>query len=177
MSKTALTLGALGTAVGVAGLVVGLTALMRPVPPSAPPLSATATSAPSVAAPSQDNSRAAAAEACAGFQNFKSGVGIARGAFIDRVDRANDWESPQSLGTQGYYFSAVGSELDYLDTRVGPDAPKPIISTIADLRRSLTAVVDADLRRQPASVSNQVVDEYSAALGAVGSACKAAGVG
>jgi hypothetical protein len=176
MRKTALTLGALGTAVGVAGLVVGLTALMRPVP-SAPPPSATATSTTSVAAPSRNNSRAAAAEACAGFQNFKSGVGIARAAFIDRVDRAKDWESPQSLGTQGYYFSAVGSELDYLDARVGPDAPRPIISTIADLRRSLTAVVDADLRRQPASVSNPLVDEYSEALDAVESACKAAGVG
>jgi hypothetical protein len=176
MSKAALTLGALGTAVGVAGLVVGLTVLMRPEP-SAPTPPATATSTTSAAAPSPDDSRAAAAEACAGFQNFKSGVGIARGAFIDRVDLANDWESPQSLGTQGYYFSAVGSELDYLDSRVRPDAPKPIISAIADLRRSLTAVVDADLRREPASVSNQVVDEYSEALDAVESACKAAGVG
>jgi hypothetical protein len=174
MSKAALTLGALGTTVGVAGLVVGLTALLRPGP-LAP--SSTATTTSYTAAPSPEEYRAAATEACAGFRNFKSGVGIARGAFIDRVDRANDWESPQSLGTQGYYFSAVGAELDYLDSRVSPEAPKELASAIAGLRPSLTAVVDADLRREPASVSNKIVDEYSQTLDAVESACKAAGVG
>ncbi|MCP9276570.1 hypothetical protein [Mycolicibacterium arenosum] len=172
MSKAALTLGALGTTIGIAGLVVGLTALLRPEP-SAPSPTATPTSATS---PSPEEYRAAATEACAGFSNFKSGVGIARGAFIDRVDRANDWESPQSLGTQGYYFSAVGAELDYLDSRVSPEAPKELASAIASLRPSLTAVVDADLRREPASVSNKIVDEYSQTLDEVENACKAAGV-
>lgn len=173
MSKAALTLGALGTTVGVAGLVLGLTALLRPEP-LAP--AATTTSAASTTAPSPEEYRAAATDACAGFSSFKSGVGIARGAFIDRVDRANDWESPQSLGTQGYYFSAVGVELDYLDSRVSPETPKELASAIASLRPSLTAVVDADLRREPASVSNKIVDEYSQTLDEVENACKAAGV-
>lgn len=174
--KAAITLGALGTTVGVAGLVVGLIALLRPESVMSPPPGATSSVAVT-AAPSREESRAAATEACAGFRNFKSGVGIARGAFIDRVDRANDWESPQSLGTQGYYFSAVGVELDYLDSRVTPEAPEELADAIADLRPSLTAVVDADLRREPASVSNKIVDEYSKALDTVEDACKTAGVG
>ncbi|OWL97092.1 hypothetical protein B7435_27115 [Mycolicibacterium peregrinum] len=129
------------------------------------------------AAISQQNQGAAATEACAGLQNFKGGVGIARGAFIDRVDRANDWESSESLGVQGYYFSAVGAELDYLDTRVSPELPSAIVDAFGELRRTLFAVVDSDLRREPASISNGMVDAYSRALVAAESACKAAGAG
>lgn len=173
MSRAGFVLGILATAVGIAGLVAGLTALMREHPAPPPPPVASAT----WAAISQENQGAAATEACVGLRNFKSGVGIARGAFIDRVDRANDWASPQSLGVQGYYFSAVGAELDYLDTRVGPEVPLEIVDAFGELRRSLFAVVDSDLRREPASISNGMVDAYSRALGTAESACEAVGPG
>lgn len=173
MSRAGFVLGTVATAVGIAGLVAGLTALMREQPA---PLTPTAASATSVAIPIE-NQGAAATEACAALRNLKSGVGIARGAFIDRVDRPNDWASPQSLGVQGYYFSAVGAELDYLDTRVGPDVPSEIVDAFGELRRSLFAVVDTDLRREPASISNGMVDAYSRALDTAESACEAVGAG
>ena len=78
---------------------------------------------------------------------------------------------------QGYYFSAVGAELNYMATRLGPGVPREIVDALADVRRSIVAVVDADLRREPASVSNDMVDQYSSALRAAESACKATGVG
>ncbi|KUI06136.1 hypothetical protein AU188_00960 [Mycobacterium sp. IS-3022] len=134
-----------------------------------------ATSAMPVVEPSEK--QRAALEACAGLGNFKSGVGIARGAFIDRVDRAHDWESSQSLGVQGYYFSAVGAELNYLETRMGPEVPREISDALADVRQSIVAVVDADLRREPASISNDMIDQYSSALQAAETACEATGAG
>lgn len=169
MSNSAFVLGAIGSTVGIAGLVAGLAAFTREQP--APPTPPAASAIP------QGNQGAAATEACAGLQNFKGGVGIARGAFIDRVDRANDWESSQSLGVQGYYFSAVGAELEFLDTRVSPELPSEIVDAFGELRRSLFAVVDSDLRREPASISNGMVDAYSRALVGAESACKEAGAG
>lgn len=173
MSGSAFVLGAIGTTVGVAGLVAGLVAVTREQP--APPMPPAASAMP--AAIPQEKQVAAATVACAGLRNLKSGVGIARGAFIDRVDRANDWASPQSLGVQGYYFSAVGAELDYLDTSVGPEVPLEIVDAFGELRRSLSAVVDSDLRREPASISNGMVDAYSRALDTAESACEAVGAG
>ncbi len=176
MSRLALALGGVGAAAGIAGAVLGGVALSRV---ESRPAAGSPTVAVSSAAVASDSAGAHqdAAETCAAFRNFKAGVGIARGAFLDRVDRANDWESPGSIGTQGYYFGAVGNQLDYLDARVRPDSPAELVSAIAELRPTLTAVVDADLRREPAAVSNTIVDEYAAALKAVESYCTRAGVG
>lgn len=172
MSRAAFPFAVVGAAAAIVSLAVSLTTSMRGQAEHSP---TPATSATSVVESAEK--QGAALEACAGLGNFKSGVGIARGAFIDRVDRANDWESSESLGVQGYYFSAVGAELNYMATRLGPGAPREIVDALADVRRSIVAVVDADLRREPASVSNDMVDQYSSALRAAESACKATGVG
>lgn len=171
MSKVAIYLAVVSTVVAIMSLAVSLNIFPRGQSEHAIRPSTSSTSGPE---PSEHD---AAFEACVGLRNFKSGVGIARGAFIDRVDRADDWESSQSLGVQGYYFSAVGAELHYMAARLGPGVPREIVDALADVRRSIVAVVDADLRREPASVSNDMVDQYSSALRAAESACEATGVG
>ncbi|MEW5808188.1 MAG: hypothetical protein AB1925_01940 [Actinomycetota bacterium] len=172
MSKLAFYLAVVSTVVAIMSLAVSLN--MFPLGQTEHAIRPS-TSSTSAAEPSEKHD--AAIEACVGLRNFKSGVGIARGAFIDRVDRANDWESSQSLGVQGYYFGAVGAELNYMATRLSPGVPREIVDALAGVRRSIVAVVDADLRREPASVSNDMVDQYSSALRAAESACEATGVG
>lgn len=172
MSRAAFPFAVVGAAVAIVSLAVSLNTSMRGQAEHSP---TPATSATPGVEPSEK--QGAALEACAGLGNFKSGVGIARGAFIDRVDRAHDWESSQSLGVQGYYFSAVGAELNYLETRLGPEVPREIIDALADVRQAIAAVVDADLRREPASISNEMIDQYSNALQAAETACEAAGAG
>ncbi|WP_235632263.1 hypothetical protein [Mycolicibacterium rutilum] len=172
MSKLAFYLAVVSTVVAIMSLAVSLKIF-----PSGQSEHATRPSTSSTSAAEPSEKHDAAIEACVGLRNFKSGVGIARGAFIDRVDRANDWESSQSLGVQGYYFSAVGAELNYMATRLGPGVPREVIDALADVRRSIVGVVDADLRREPASVSNDMVDQYSSALRAAESACEETGAG
>lgn len=172
MSRAAFPFAVVGAAAAIVSLAVSLTTSMRGQAEHSP---TPATSATSVVESAEK--QGAALEACAGLGNFKSGVGIARGAFIDRVDRANDWESSQSLGVQGYYFTAVGAELNYLETRLGPEVPREIIDALVDVRQSIVAVVDADLRREPASISNDMIDRYSSALQAAETVCEAAGAG
>lgn len=161
---------------GIGALVVGMIALVRPTggEQSAGPAT-TVQAPPAQPTPSAQERQQAAEETCTAVENFRLGFRGARDRFVAQVDGRRDWDSPESLAVQANYYGVAATQLAYLSEHTNLDAPAAILDAIGDLREAITAMLDADARREPASVSNVSLREADAAQNRIDAACEEAG--
>jgi hypothetical protein len=174
MSRATLALGAVATAIGVTGVVVGCIALAKvDAAHSAAPATVTATPEPS--SPSATDMHAAAVEACAAAETFRTAFRAVRQPYVDAVTAGIDANSPEFIALEGRYFGGVAAELDYLTAHSSPFAPQEITDHLAVLQRAAAELVDTDVRSEPGAVSNEALARLRSADSALTAACDAAG--
>lgn len=173
MSRAALALGGVGAAAGLAGAVLGGVALSRveSLPAGGSPTVAVSSASASDSAATHD----AAVATCAAVDTFRAAVRAVRQPYIDAVKAAIASNSPEFVALEGRYFGGVAAELDYLSAHTSLDAPRTITDAVVELRKAATELLDADVRSEPGSVSNEALARLRSADDAVAGACDAAG--
>lgn len=179
MSRASIVLGTLAAAIGIAGVAVGSIALVKVESVSSGSLSrpptATVTAAPETTTAAEADIHAAAVETCTAAETFRTAVGAVRQPYIDAVKSGIDPNSPEFISVEGRYFGGTAAELAFLTAHIDPLAPQPITDAMTLLHKSATELLDADVRSQPAGVSNQALEQLRSAASAVTAACEEAG--
>jgi hypothetical protein len=180
MNRASVVLGALATAIGIAGVAVGSVALVKvdsmSSASSASP-TVTVTAAPRSQAASDADVHAAAVETCTAAETFRTAVGAVRQPYTDAARSIPDWNSPEFISIEGRYFGGVAAELSYLSARTNPMAPQSITDAVKNLYEAATGLFDADVRREPGDVASRALAQLRSADNAVEGACEEAGAG
>jgi hypothetical protein len=175
MSKATVALGAVIATLGIAGVVVASVALVK-VQQASSTTTTTVTATPE-SATAPDHVHAAAIEACAAAETFRSAVGAVRKPYLEATKSSPDWNTAEFVALEGRYFGGVAAELSYLRSHTSAETPERISDAIGDVIRTAAELVNVDVLRLPGAVSDDALGRLRAADKSVSDACDAEGAG